>query len=105
LLGAVSSSAPVPTSAAATDIAALGSNLSPPLDIKNLPKEVSSIKIRIQKAQAVVGNLPDVDRTVTEQELEIQELEDRIMRLKSVISDFGRRANNAISGEPKPSGS
>ncbi|KAL3496945.1 RNA polymerase II transcription mediator complex subunit 9-domain-containing protein [Aspergillus germanicus] len=105
LLGAVSSSAPVPTSAAAADIAALGSSLSPPLDIKNLPKEVSSIKIRIQKAQAVVENLPDVDRTVTEQELEIRELEDRIMRLKSVISDFGRRANNAISGEPKPSGS
>ncbi|KAL3453430.1 RNA polymerase II transcription mediator complex subunit 9-domain-containing protein [Aspergillus insuetus] len=106
LLGAVSSSAPVPASAAAAaDIAALGSNLSPPLDIKNLPKEVSSIKIRIQKAQAVVENLPDVDRTVTEQEMEIQELEDRIMRLKSVISDFGRRANNAMSGETKPSGS
>ncbi|CEL07453.1 hypothetical protein ASPCAL10610 [Aspergillus calidoustus] len=104
LLGAVSSSAPGPTSAAA-DIAALGSNLSPPLDIKNLPKEVSSIKIRIQKAQAVVENLPDVDRTVTEQEMEIQELEDRILRLKSVISDFGRRANNAIAGKPKPSGS
>ncbi|KAJ0426300.1 RNA polymerase II transcription mediator complex subunit 9-domain-containing protein [Aspergillus carlsbadensis] len=108
LLRAVSSSAPGPTSAAAAaaaDIAALGSNLSPILDIKSLPKEVSSIKIRTQKARAVVEDLPDVDRTVTEQEMEIQELEDRIMRLKSVISDFGRRASSAIAGEPKPPGS
>ncbi|KAL2839075.1 RNA polymerase II transcription mediator complex subunit 9-domain-containing protein [Aspergillus pseudoustus] len=104
LLGAVPSSAPGPTSAAA-DIAALGSNLPPALDIKSLPTEVSSIKIRIQKAQAVVENLPDVDRTVAEQEREIQELEDRIAKLKSVISDFGRRANTAIAEKSKPSGS
>ncbi|KAL2815531.1 RNA polymerase II transcription mediator complex subunit 9-domain-containing protein [Aspergillus granulosus] len=104
LLGAVSSSAPGPTSATA-DIAALGPNLPPPLDIKNLPTEVSSIKIRIQKAQAVVENLPDVDRTVAEQEREIHELEDRIARLKTVISDFGRRANAAIAEKPKPFGS
>ncbi|KAL4871017.1 hypothetical protein BDV12DRAFT_165114 [Aspergillus spectabilis] len=96
LLAAVSSSAPCPTSAAA-DIAALGSNMPPPLDIKNLPTEVSSIKIRIQKAQAVVESLPDVHRTVTDQEKEIRQLEDRITKLKSVISDFGRRANSAGS--------
>ncbi|KAL4879659.1 RNA polymerase II transcription mediator complex subunit 9-domain-containing protein [Aspergillus karnatakaensis] len=93
LLAAVSSSAPNPTSAA-VDIAALSSNMPPPLDIKNLPTEVSSIKIRIQKAQAVVENLPDVHRTVTEQEEEIRQLEARITKLKSVISDFGRRANS-----------
>ncbi|KAL3462997.1 RNA polymerase II transcription mediator complex subunit 9-domain-containing protein [Aspergillus heterothallicus] len=104
LLGAVSSSAPGPTSAAA-DMSALGSNMPPPLDIKNLPTEVSSIKIRIQKAQAVVGNLPDVDRTVAEQEREIHELEDKIARLKTVISDFGRRANAAANEKPKASGS
>ncbi|KAI9370157.1 RNA polymerase II transcription mediator complex subunit 9-domain-containing protein [Aspergillus egyptiacus] len=94
LLAAVSTSGPGPSSAAG-DVTAMGSNL-PPLDIKNLPTEVSSIKIRIQKAQAVVEGLPDVHRTVADQEKEIHELEDRIARLKSVISDFGRRANNTV---------
>ncbi|KAL4936926.1 RNA polymerase II transcription mediator complex subunit 9-domain-containing protein [Aspergillus oleicola] len=73
------------------------------LDVKNLPTEVSSIKIRIQKAQAIVESLPDVDRTVAEQENEIHDLEDKITRLKSVIADFGRRANNAGSERPRPS--
>ncbi|KAI9929228.1 hypothetical protein ASPWEDRAFT_168932 [Aspergillus wentii DTO 134E9] len=86
-----SSSAPGPTSVTA-EIAALGSNAPPPLDIKDLPTEASSIKIRIQKAHNVVSNLPDVERSVAEQETEIEELEDRIARLQSVISDFGKRA-------------
>ncbi|KAL4921845.1 RNA polymerase II transcription mediator complex subunit 9-domain-containing protein [Aspergillus aurantiobrunneus] len=103
LLAAVSSSGPGPVSAAA-ELSALGSNLSPPLDVKNLPTEVSSIKIRIQKAQAVIESLPDVNRTVAEQEKEIHDLEDRITRLKSVISDFGRRANRASSEKAKLSG-
>jgi hypothetical protein len=103
LLGGVSASGPGPTSAAA-EIAALGSNLPPQLDAKNLPTEVSSIKIRIQKAQGVVESLPDVDRTVGEQEREIHDLEDRITRLKSVISDFGRRANNTGSEKTKALG-
>lgn len=103
LLGGVSTSGPGPTSAAA-EIAAFGSNLPPQLDAKNLPTEVSSIKIRIQKAQGVVESLPDVDRTVGEQEREIHDLEDKISRLKSVISDFGRRANNTGSEKAKAPG-
>ncbi|KAL4779577.1 RNA polymerase II transcription mediator complex subunit 9-domain-containing protein [Aspergillus varians] len=89
---------------AAAEIAALGSTLPPPLDVKHLPTEVSSIKIRIQKAQAMVEGLPDVDRTVAEQEKEIHDLEERIARLKSVISDFGRRANTTSFENTKTSG-
>ncbi|KAL3482402.1 RNA polymerase II transcription mediator complex subunit 9-domain-containing protein [Aspergillus californicus] len=92
-----------PTSAA-VDIAAMGSNIPQALDIKSLPTEVSSIKIRIQKAQGVVEGLPDVHRTVTEQEKEIDDLEDKIARLKSVISDFGRRANKDTFEKAKASG-
>ncbi|KAF9884049.1 hypothetical protein FE257_002334 [Aspergillus nanangensis] len=95
-LPTVSSAAPGSASAAA-EIAALSSNAPPPLDVKNLPTEASSIKIRIQKAHAVVESLPDVHRSVSEQETEIRELEDRIARLKSVISDFGRRADSGSS--------
>ncbi|KAE8153949.1 RNA polymerase II transcription mediator complex subunit 9-domain-containing protein [Aspergillus avenaceus] len=94
VLPTVSSTAAGSASAAA-EIAALSSNAPPPLDIKDLPTEASSIKIRIQKAHAVVEGLPDVHRSVAEQEKEINELEDRISKLKAVISDFGRRANPA----------
>ncbi|KAL5000205.1 RNA polymerase II transcription mediator complex subunit 9-domain-containing protein [Aspergillus recurvatus] len=102
LLAAASPSGPGTSTAA--EIVALGSDLLPPLDVKNLPTEVSSIKIRIQKAQAVVEGLPDVDRSVAEQEKEIRDLKDKISRLKSVISDFGRRADNARSAKAKASG-
>ncbi|BCS03381.1 RNA polymerase II mediator complex middle subunit MED9 [Aspergillus luchuensis] len=88
VLGTVPSAGP-----GGAEISGLGSNSSPALDIKDLPTEVSSIKIRIQKAQAVVENLPDVDRSVADQEEEIEELEDRIAKLKSVIADFGQMAS------------
>ncbi|RAK99879.1 RNA polymerase II mediator complex middle subunit MED9 [Aspergillus ibericus CBS 121593] len=92
VLATVPPAGPGPVAASA-EIAALGSNAPPPLNIKDLPTEVSSIKIRIQKAHTVVESLPDVDRSVAEQEEEIRELEDRIAKLKSVISDFGKRAS------------
>lgn len=68
------------------------SNLPISLDVKDLPTESSSIRIRIQKARAEVDALPDVHRSVADQEQEIAELEDRIACLRSVIADFGRRA-------------
>lgn len=86
-----SSAAQGPASVTA-EIAALGPNAPAPLDAKDLPTEANSIKIRAQKAQAVVDGLPDVHRSVEEQELEIDELEGRIAKLKSVVSEFGRRA-------------
>lgn len=73
-----------------------GSNAPRPLDAKNLPTEANSIKIRIQKARAVVEGLPDVQRSVADQEREIEELEDRIGRSRSVISEFGRRAGRNV---------
>jgi hypothetical protein len=66
-------------------------NLSP-LEAKDLFTAASAIRIRIQKARAVVEGLPDVDRTTEEQDDEIEELMARIARLRGVIADFGRRA-------------
>lgn len=73
----------------------------PPLDVKNLPTETHSVKIRIQKARAVVEGLPDVQRSVEEQQHEISELEDRVARLRSVISHFGTRAGQDPADEPR----
>ena len=41
-----------------------------------------------------MSGLPDISRSVEEQEVEIQELEEKIGRLKAVVKDFGRRAGN-----------
>ncbi|QKX56519.1 uncharacterized protein TRUGW13939_03624 [Talaromyces rugulosus] len=77
--------------------AATTSGVLPPLEAKNLPTAASAIKIRIQKARAVVEKLPDIDRSVTQQEDEIEELEERIARLSAVVAEFGRRAATTTS--------
>ncbi|OJJ51399.1 hypothetical protein ASPZODRAFT_138497 [Penicilliopsis zonata CBS 506.65] len=88
-----SSATGVTASASSTAVTGdIGPNALPSLDAKDLPTESSAIKIRIQKARAVVDSLPDVHRSVTEQEREMKDLEDRIARLRSVIADFGSRA-------------
>ncbi|KAJ5513995.1 hypothetical protein N7463_003547 [Penicillium fimorum] len=80
------------SSHAVPEVSVLGSSARPPLDVKTLPTETSSVRIRIQKARTVVEGLPDVHRSVDDQQREIAELEDRVRRLRSVISDFGNRA-------------
>ncbi|CAI7597129.1 unnamed protein product [Penicillium discolor] len=80
------------SSHAVPEVSVLGSSAHPPFDVKNLPTETSSVRIRIQKARTVVEGLPDVHRSVNDQQREITELEDRVRRLRSVISDFGSRA-------------
>ncbi|EPS30012.1 hypothetical protein PDE_04962 [Penicillium oxalicum 114-2] len=80
------------------DMSAQDSSGLPALNVKDLPTATSSVRIRIQKARAVVETLPDVSRTVEEQQAEIAELEDRIAHLHAVISDFGHRAQQAHPG-------
>ncbi|CRG85672.1 hypothetical protein PISL3812_02704 [Talaromyces islandicus] len=83
-----------PSDASLLGTAAAGGVL-PPLEAKTLPTAASAIKIRIQKARAVVEKMPGIERSVTEQEEEIEKLEERIARLKSVVAEFGRRAATA----------
>ncbi|KAJ5103734.1 hypothetical protein N7532_004263 [Penicillium argentinense] len=79
-------------SQAVADTSSIDPNVRSPLDVKDLPTATSSVKIRIEKARAVVEELPDMHRSVEEQQDEISELEDRITRLRCVISEFGIRA-------------
>lgn len=41
--------------------------------------------MKIQKARAAIHNMPDVERDVTEQQVEIKELEEKVRRLTSVL--------------------
>lgn len=57
------------------------------------------MKIKIQKARAAVRGLPDIERTIEEQEEEIAELEDEVRRVRGVIAGMREGARAALSGE------
>lgn len=78
-------------------------NLGPPLDIIELPAQVYPIKQRIAKARAAVAALPDVDRSVEEQEHEIHELQRTVALLKARLGKLGAIAAGAHNeADPKP---
>ncbi|KAK2873773.1 hypothetical protein FQN49_002077 [Arthroderma sp. PD_2] len=68
------------------------------LDPKSLLTGASAVKIRIQKARNAVEEMPDIDRTIAEQEEEIQQLEKKIEKLKGVLSDFKVRSGELADG-------
>ena len=88
------------------DPTSTNTSLKADLDTKSLITEASSVKIRIQKAKAALETLPDIERTVEEQNREIEELETKIERLKGVIGEFGRKSgSNGRDGGGFPGGS
>jgi hypothetical protein len=80
---------PPPPPGAATSTSRLPSSStsrSPrPLDVKDLPTAAAPLKIRLQKARAVIAALPDIQRDVADQEREIAALDARIARLRRVL--------------------
>ncbi len=70
------------------------SNLQP-LEPKDLPTEVLAIKSKIRVALRVLGELPDMDRSVEEQGVEIGELEERVRRQRGVLRGLGVFAGGA----------
>ena len=59
-----------------------------PLDISQLASEVSSVRARISKARKEIEALPDMDRTVDEQEEEMAFLRERIRKQIAVIENL-----------------
>ncbi|KAI9830198.1 MAG: hypothetical protein M1826_005000 [Phylliscum demangeonii] len=70
----------------------------PVLEAQHLPIEASAVKIKIQKAQALVASLPDMDRTVEEQEAEMHQLEGRIKRQRDMLAGVAEKARQARDG-------
>lgn len=54
----------------------------PLLEVKDLPAQVYPIKQKLAKARAAVAALPDVTRSLEDQEAEIAQLERRILALR-----------------------
>ena len=71
------------------------------LDIQQLDSAANSLRVQLQKGRQAVAALPDMDRTVEEQEEEIEWLEDRIRRMNQMLNDTrnGLRADAARSTE------
>jgi hypothetical protein len=63
------------------------------LDIQELAAASGAIKIRIQKARTAVKELPDVDRSIKEQEQEIAELEARIGKMREMLKGLSREGD------------
>jgi RNA polymerase II transcription mediator complex subunit 9 len=71
-----------------------GNNSTAPIMLQELPAAIQPIKTQILKAKAAVQALPDVERTVEEQEAEIRMLEGRIGGLRKRLGELGALAGD-----------
>jgi RNA polymerase II transcription mediator complex subunit 9 len=60
------------------------------LDIQQLGAASSGIKVKIQKARNAVKDMPDVDRSIEDQEEEIEALEERIAKMRAMLGNLGK---------------
>lgn len=67
-----------------------------PLEPKDLPAEVNAIKSKIRKALRELEKLPDMDRTVEEQEAEIKKLELKAAKQNEVLQRLGNVASRKM---------
>ena len=77
----IQSSSGLATGATPSTTAAAGQQLS----FKDVPGATDSLKHKIQHARAQVHALPDMDRTIEEQNAEISDLEARIQTQRALL--------------------
>jgi anion-transporting ArsA/GET3 family ATPase len=63
-----------------------------PLNPKDLPTAALEIKGRIRNALREVGKLPDIDRSIEQQEQDIAELQEKIEKQKAVLQRLAETA-------------
>jgi small-conductance mechanosensitive channel len=74
-----------------------------PLTIKDIPAATDELKHKLQKARIQVKELPDIDRSLAEQEEEIRELQERIRRQRGVLENL-REVGKAAKNQREESG-
>ena len=91
--------APSQTSIATSDLDT-ASSYAPvqPLDPKDLPTAILPLKAQMRKGLREIEKLPDVERSVQEQEEEIAELEARIWKQEEMLRSLARSAGE-VEGE------
>lgn len=63
-------------------------NGSGPLQVNQIPIAADDIKSKLQKARMQVKSLPDMGRSVAQQEREIKMLEERIERQRATLREL-----------------
>jgi hypothetical protein len=69
------------------------------LELKDLPGQIYPLKQKLARARAAVEELPDVERTVEEQEVEIQRLEAMVKALRTRLGGLGEIAREKPDAE------
>ncbi|KEF62675.1 uncharacterized protein A1O9_00648 [Exophiala aquamarina CBS 119918] len=92
---------PLPSTQTATNTAPLTSRhiqtTGPAIDAKELPAHIYPIKQKLVKARSAVSTLPDLDRTVDEQEAEIRLLLRDVALLKARLAKLGGIACGGVT--------
>jgi small-conductance mechanosensitive channel len=69
------------------------------LSLKDIPTATDNLKHKLQRARTQVKLLPDMDRTVEEQESEIQELEAKLKKQTEVLDTFRTASVGFVVGQ------
>jgi hypothetical protein len=69
-----------------------------PLTIKDVPVATDQLKHQLQRARAQVKELPDIERSIAEQDEEIRELEERIAKQRDVLETMRQASIAAARG-------
>ena len=75
-----------------------------PLDIQQISTAATEVKLKLQKARKAVMALPDIDRSVEDQQDEIDFLEARIAKLKAALEDLAKPPQEAEDGDQSMTG-
>ncbi|KAK3207490.1 hypothetical protein GRF29_103g1139161 [Pseudopithomyces chartarum] len=75
-----------------------------PLDIQQISTAATEVKLKLQKARKVVMALPDIDRSIEDQQDEIDFLEARISKLKAALQDLAKPSHEADDGDQSMTG-
>ena len=70
-----------------------------PLDIPGLTPATSGLMVKLQRARAAIRALPDIDRTIDEQVMEIAFLEERVKSLEGLLGDIRRECVGMEKGQ------
>ncbi len=65
------------------------------MEVKDLPTLTYAIKQKIVRAKAAVQSLPDIERSIAEQEEEMRVLEGRVRGLRGRLGELGEIAGRA----------
>ncbi|QIX00658.1 hypothetical protein AMS68_006175 [Peltaster fructicola] len=66
-----------------------------PLEPRDLPNEILSIKTRIRRTLRELEKLPDMDRTMEQQEQEIEDMNERIQKQRNLIAKLAQAARGS----------